>query len=78
MSSEASLIAKKLNNYLYVKNEPKVWTDRELAEMQAFMEDEEPAQSLWKTALSVVLMAIIVRLTKWSLMLTRIVKRLES
>lgn len=78
MSSEASLIAKKLNNYLYVKNEPKVWTDRELAEMQAFMEDEEPTQSLWKTALSVVLMAIIVRLTKWSLVLTRIVKRLES
>jgi len=66
MSSEASLIAKKINDQLYIRNLP----------------DPEPQfdssnESLWKTIASVLLMMVVVRLTKASLYLTRIVQKLD-
>ncbi len=66
MSSEASLIARKINDQLYIRNLP----------------DPEPEfdasnESLWKTIMSVLLMMVVVRLTKSSLYLTRIVQKLD-
>jgi len=66
MSSEASLIAKKINDQLYIRNLPDPEPEFEAAN-----------ESLWKTIVSVVLMMVVVRLTKSSLYLTRMVQRLD-
>lgn len=70
MSSEASLIAKKLGSYLSV---------REPAAKKAAPTPVKKVEeiSIWRTALSCVLMSVVIFLTKTSLQLTRWVKKLE-
>lgn len=67
MSSEASLIAKKLGNYLEIQNPAATEEATDLTHM-----------SIWKTILCVGLMMIVVNLTKISLTLTRWVKKIEK